>query len=240
MILYYVRHGDPTYQPDALTPLGHRQAEAVCRRIAQHGIDRVYASSSVRAQETAQPLCEMLHKEAQILDWCHEKHAYADMHVFDKEGNKRWANDYMPIRRIFAQEKCRRLGSEWYEHPDLAPWREQFKAGMERVNGHVDAWMRELGFEHDREAGLYRVIRENSERIALFAHAGFGRMFLSSLLDISYSELSLRTDMGHSGMTVIEMTEREGVCMPRMLMYSADGHIYAENLPTKYNYREFI
>ena len=29
MILYYVRHGDPTYNPDELTPLGHRQAEAV-------------------------------------------------------------------------------------------------------------------------------------------------------------------------------------------------------------------
>lgn len=49
MILYYVRHGDPIYNPDSLTPLGHRQSEAVAKRLALHGIDEVYASSSNRA-----------------------------------------------------------------------------------------------------------------------------------------------------------------------------------------------
>ena len=34
MLLYVIRHGDPTYSPDALTPLGHRQAEAVEKRLA--------------------------------------------------------------------------------------------------------------------------------------------------------------------------------------------------------------
>jgi len=63
MILYYVRHGDPTYRPDELTPLGLRQAEAVGRRIAQHGIDRVYSSTSTRAYQTAKPLAEILKKE---------------------------------------------------------------------------------------------------------------------------------------------------------------------------------
>jgi len=29
MILFYVRHGDPIYDPDSLTPLGKRQAEAL-------------------------------------------------------------------------------------------------------------------------------------------------------------------------------------------------------------------
>ena len=31
MLLLYVRHGDPIYSPDSLTPLGERQAEAVGR-----------------------------------------------------------------------------------------------------------------------------------------------------------------------------------------------------------------
>lgn len=240
MILYYVRHGDPTYQPDQLTALGLRQAEAVGRRIAQHGIDKIYSSTSTRAYQTALPLSEILKKEIVQLDWCHEKYAYADMLIVDEAGKRWWANDYMPIRRIFAQEKCRRLGSEWYAHPELAQWRDQFKAGVDRVNGHVDAWMKELGYEHDREEGVYRAVGEHPERIALFAHAGFGRMFLSSLLDISYSELSIRTDMSHSGVTVVEFNEREGVCMPRILTYSNDAHIYAEHLPTHYNHRVHI
>ena len=63
MILYYIRHGDPTYNPDQLTPLGKRQAEAVARRLSQYGLDEIYVSSSNRAQETCRPTCEILKKE---------------------------------------------------------------------------------------------------------------------------------------------------------------------------------
>lgn len=38
MLLFYVRHGDPIYNPDSLTPLGERQAEAVAKRLALHGV----------------------------------------------------------------------------------------------------------------------------------------------------------------------------------------------------------
>lgn len=34
MLLFYVRHGDPVYQPDSLTPLGEKQADAVAKRRA--------------------------------------------------------------------------------------------------------------------------------------------------------------------------------------------------------------
>ena len=73
MLLFYLRHGDPIYDPDSLTPLGHRQAEALGRRLARYGLDRIYASSSTRAQLTAKPTCEMLKLEMQILDWTNEK-----------------------------------------------------------------------------------------------------------------------------------------------------------------------
>ena len=58
MLLYVIRHGDPCYDPDSLTPLGQRQAEAVGRRLAQVGITRVYSSPLVRAQQTAQPAAD--------------------------------------------------------------------------------------------------------------------------------------------------------------------------------------
>ena len=51
MLLYFIRHGDPIYVPDSLTPLGHRQAEAVGRRLALHGLDAVYSSPSNRARD---------------------------------------------------------------------------------------------------------------------------------------------------------------------------------------------
>ncbi|MBQ1256231.1 MAG: histidine phosphatase family protein [Clostridia bacterium] len=53
MILFFVRHGDPCYDPDSLTPLGLRQAEAVGRRLAGHGLDRIFSSPMKRARQTA-------------------------------------------------------------------------------------------------------------------------------------------------------------------------------------------
>ena len=38
MLLFYIRHGRPTYSPDALKPAGRRQAEAIARRLALYGV----------------------------------------------------------------------------------------------------------------------------------------------------------------------------------------------------------
>ena len=57
MILYLVRHGDPIYDPDSLTPLGEAQANALAKRFALYGLDEIYASTSNRAQLTAKPTC---------------------------------------------------------------------------------------------------------------------------------------------------------------------------------------
>lgn len=238
MILYYVRHGDPTYKPDALTPLGRRQAEAVGRRIARHGIDRIYSSTSTRAYQTALPLSEITKKEIVQLDWCHESLAFADMVIQDETGRRWWMNDYPPIRQLLSQEKVRRLGNEWYEAPGLEQYRDRFKAGVERINRHVDEFMKALGYEHDREAGVYHEEKQCNERVALFAHAGFGRLFLSSVLGVSYADFAVHSDMSHTGVTVIEFRAYDdGVCIPRMLTYSNDAHLYGDDLPTDYNFR---
>ena len=67
MIFYYVRHGDPIYDPDSLTELGHKQAEALSKRFSLYGLDEIYSSTSIRAQQTAEPTCKLLHKEKTFL-----------------------------------------------------------------------------------------------------------------------------------------------------------------------------
>jgi broad specificity phosphatase PhoE len=44
MILYVIRHGDPDYATDSLTPKGKLQADALAKRLAVHGVDTVYSS----------------------------------------------------------------------------------------------------------------------------------------------------------------------------------------------------
>ena len=82
MILYYVRHGDPIYDPNSLTPLGQRQAEALAKRFGVHGLDRIYSSPSNRALQTAQPTCEILKKKPILVDFAVQLWMYATPIVY--------------------------------------------------------------------------------------------------------------------------------------------------------------
>ena len=50
MLLYIVRHGDPDDTTDSLTERGVLQAEAVAKRLAEAGIDRIFTSPMGRAR----------------------------------------------------------------------------------------------------------------------------------------------------------------------------------------------
>lgn len=234
MLLYYVRHGDPIYNPDSLTPLGHRQAEAVAKRLCSHGIDKVYASSSNRAILTSQPTCEMLKTEPEILDWCNEGYAWQDFAFADKDGRNTWCF-YMPeYIEKFASSQIRNMGEKWYEHPDFSERR--FKEGTERIKRETYSFLAELGFCFDEEKGMYKSSLCGNKRIALFAHQGFGISFISAVLSIPYPTVCTRMDMTHTGVTVFEFPENDGgYILPKMLTLSNDSHIYREGLPTKYN-----
>lgn len=240
MILYYVRHGSPTYNPDDLTPLGRRQAEAVARRLSQFGIDRVFSSPSNRAVLTARPLCEITHLEPTILDWCNESHAYSEMSVPDGHGHRQWSWQNETFARLFNSADVRALGDKWYEHHAFSEY-PQFGEGVRRVNRETDAFFASLGYEHDRSSCTFKAVRHNDERIALFAHEGFSKMFMGALLDIPYPIVSTRLEIGHSMVSVIEFRPfPDGVVIPRVLEYSNDSHLYREALPLKYNDQVFI
>ena len=44
MRIILIRHGDPNYEKDCLTELGHKQASAAAQRLLSEGIDEIYSS----------------------------------------------------------------------------------------------------------------------------------------------------------------------------------------------------
>ena len=233
MLLFYIRHGDPVYNPDSLTPLGHRQAEALSKRLALYGINRIFASTSNRAIETAIPISELIKKEIEPLDFCNENHIWNEFTVRNDNGEWRWVFHDNNMRRLLVSDEVKSLGDKWYEHPDILKF--NFKSGIDRVTRDVDNWISTLGYEHIREKGIYKAVSPNNDRVALFAHQAFGLAFLSSLLDIPYPYFCTHFDMGHTGMTVIEFNEIDGIVIPKVLSLANDSHIYKEGLPTLYN-----
>lgn len=236
MLFFYIRHGDPIYSPDSLTPQGERQAEALSRRLGLFGLDEVYVSSSMRAKLTAKPTCEILKIEPAELDWCNENHAWAQLALPTGNGNeKKWMFDQTKYKTLFVSEEIRRMGEEWYMHPAFDGT--EIEAGIERIRRGCDDLMSSFGYEHDREKHLYTVRKDNNRRVALFAHQGFGLAFLSALLDIPYPEFSTHFDLGHSSMTVINFENCDGICIPKVCQSSNDSHLYKQDLPLNYNNR---
>ena len=232
MLLFYIRHGDPIYNPDSLTPLGERQAEAVAHRLSLFGLDRIYASTSNRAKLTANPTCEMLKLPMTELDWCNEGHAWNELSLPDSKERKQWIFQNDLYRPIWASNEIRALGHEWYTHKNFRDT--SCRAGMERIRREADAFLEELGYRRMEGEGIYEVVKSNNERVALFAHQGFGLAFLSCVLNIPYPVITSHFDMGHSGMTVIEFKEIDGIVIPKMLQLSNDSHLYHEGILTGY------
>ena len=87
MLLYIVRHGDPIYNPDSLTPKGHLQAKALSKRFLVGGLDKIYSSPMIRAQQTAQPTAEVLGLPIEIEPWTEELAAAKDFFVEKRKTN---------------------------------------------------------------------------------------------------------------------------------------------------------
>lgn len=238
MLLFYVRHGDPIYNPDSLTPLGERQAEAVGKMLRSLRIDDVYASTSNRAQLTAKPLCEIAKKEMTLLDFANEGYAWRELTCFSKARDcNTWLFFAPEMKELFHTPEIIALGQRWYEHPVFKS--EEFKdkdyaSGIARIQAGADEFIESLGYKRVSD-GKYEVVEHNDKRVAFFAHQGFGLAFLSCLVGIPYPMFCSHFDICTSGVTVVEFNNDGGYSYPRILTLSSAAHLYKEGLPTRYN-----
>ena len=229
MKLYFIRHGQPIYDPDSLTPLGEEQAKALSKWFLSRPLDRVYASSSNRAVQTSMPTCRLQGKEPILCDWAHEMHAFEDFHAIDANGNKQWILEVPTTIRQFISPEVNALGDEWYTHPYFADT--GYEAGVKRVNAAVDAWLEEQGLRHDRENHCYHIIGDTPKRIALFAHYGAGLAILSSIMDIPYNVFCPRFNFALTGVTEINFHHHgDGMIVPQITCHSGTAHLYREGL----------
>lgn len=227
MLLYIIRHGEPIYEPDILTELGHKEADAVAERLAIHGLDRVFCSPLGRARQTAEPTCKKLGLEAQIEPWTRE--IWPELALTHDDGSMEFA---MSVdNTVYRQPEVRALGNEWYKADFLKSI--DGKGVFEWLAGKSDDFMLRLGFRH--EGNNYRVLRKNDERVALFCHAGFTLAWLSYLLMIPPQMFWSSFDITHSGITILEWKTDREITAPRCLMMSDMSHFMSAGLEMKYN-----
>jgi len=232
MLLYVIRHADPIYNPDSLTELGHKQAAALAQRLAVNGLDSVYSSSNMRAQMTAQPVCELLGLDYETERWMSEDLAWKDFSCEIEGGGYSWAFHRQNTRVKY--DDIIKSGGEWHESNAFKGT--NAKEGYKRVAECSDDFTERLGYK--RDGGGYKIIRANEERVAAFCHQGFGTIWLSYLLDMPPHLFLSSFDISHSSVTILEFKNyQDGYTAPKCLCLSDISHIYQSGLPMKYNNR---
>lgn len=222
MLLYIIRHGDPDYATDSLTPRGVLQAEAVAKRIFDSKIDRVFTSPMGRARQTAEPACRLLGQAYTVEEWTHEIGAEGSRTTFPDGEPKSVAllpNTYFREDGMWDVPCSQSLRCSMFADTGMAS-----AAAYIEENGR--AFLERLGYRE--EDGNYRILRPNEEKVALFCHGNFARVWLSHLLRIPLHMMLASFGYNHTGVTVLYFKNNEsGVTAPRCLCYSDTSHLYA-------------
>ena len=227
MLLYIIRHGDPIYNPDTLTHKGRLQANALAKRLAVHGLDKIYSSPMGRAKETAQPTCDLLGLQMNIEEWTREVDDRFTLTMPD--GSNEFAINVENTK--LRSEENLNLGADWHKSEIFSSInaREEY----EKICKSSDEFLARHGYK--RENGVYKITAANNDRIAVFCHGGFISFWLSHLLNIPPHVFIAGIGINHTGVTVIDFENREnGYTAPYCLALSDISHIFKENLPFRF------
>lgn len=232
MIIYYVRHGDPIYNPDSLTEFGSQQAELLSERLSALSPTKIFTSTSNRAYLTAKPTCDKVGIEPVRLDWANE--GIIARHFFvSHEGRGTWVYNHKYWQQIFNSGEVLALGDKWYDHPAFAET--SFKQGIVDFQKAQDDFLASLGYVHDRENHFYKAVNPNNDVILFFAHGGCGQCFMSGILDIPYNVYSTHFhEHATTGTSVIKLDGDNDFIIPKVMAFDETSHLYKHGVKNQF------
>ena len=228
MKLILIRHGDPDYENDTLTPKGKREAELLSERLAGLPMDEIYVSPLGRAKHTAAPTLERLGRTAKELAWLREFEA--PIHRPDRaEGELSIPWDWMPRDWTVCPEFYDY--DKWMNHPLM----KEGNVGEEytRVTGCFRDFLSDHGYE--KSGNLFRVKNANNDTIVFFCHYGVSVVLISFLLHISPMVLWHGLVAAPSSVSALATEERqEGYASFRLNTYGDTAHLDRGNEPRSF------
>lgn len=223
MKIVFVRHGDPDYEHDSLTPKGWKEAELLADRLTKLNVRDFYCSPLGRAKATAGVTLNRLHREATVFDWLQEFPA----RILDPvSGERRIAWDFMPsywTKRADLYDK-----DKWYLDSVMTTGNtEEIYKG---VTDGIDSLLSRYGYQ--RSGGFYTIENGNEDTIVIFCHLGVEFAMLSHLLGISAPVLWQGFFVAPTSVTILATEERQkGEAYFRCKALGDTSHLYLGNEP---------
>ena len=227
--LLIIRHGDPDYEHDALTPAGQREAALLAERLRSEEIDAFYLSPLGRAQATARYTLDAMHRTGETLPWLREFHAKIQ---HPDTGDFRIPWDWLPA--VWTAEPRYYDKDLWCETDVMRAHGVGQEA--ERVYAGLDAVLVAHGYV--REGMLYRPERPNTETLAFFCHFGVECVMLAHLTGISPMQLWHGFAAAPASVTTVRTEERRrGAVSFRISSFGDTAHLYAAGVQPSFSAR---
>jgi 2,3-bisphosphoglycerate-dependent phosphoglycerate mutase len=176
MELVLVRHAEPEWSREglsidnpSLTERGREQARRLADRLAHEHFDAVFVSTMVRAQQTAEPILEVLGVDPVSEDWLEE------LRMPDWTGTPS-----AEVDDLFKRALARPIEDHW----DGMAGGESFRDFHERVTKGVNAALAPLGVVPTDDDDPLWEIDDPSSRALVVAHAGTNATITGHLLGI--------------------------------------------------------
>lgn len=222
MKLLLIRHGDPDYEKDWLTPKGLREAEFLAEKISKLDVKEFYVSPLGRAKATASFTLEKMGREAVELEWLRE--FPVKIHRPDVEGECPVAWDWLP--QDWMQEDVFLDEHDWGSQHVFQ--KAKVKEEYDRVIAKFDQLLKEHGYE--RDGRYYRVNQANQDTIVFFCHFGLECVLLSHLLNVSPMILWHGFCAAPTSVTTVITEERkQGIASFRINGFGDISHLYVKD-----------
>lgn len=230
MKLLIIRHGDPDYDRDSLTPQGEKEARCLAARLLKTKIDKIYVSPLGRAKKTARFYLDASGRKADaVCDWLQE---FKGLSVRPDRDHIGICWDWLPqdwtaFTPFYDKD-------HWFEHPVFKDTNvfDEYKL----VTGSLDRLLADLGYE--RDGMVYRAARPNNDTIAFFCHFAVEAVILSHLIGVSPMVLWHGTAAAPTSVTTVATEERrEGTAGWRILSFGDISHLYAMGVEPSFSAR---
>ncbi|MEZ4667301.1 MAG: histidine phosphatase family protein [Anaerolineae bacterium] len=227
MRLHIIRHADPDYENDTLTPAGKQEAAALAKRLASYRLDSIFSSPMPRAHMTAQYTADLLKLPVIIEPWAIEVQGWSyDPIVEDGEAIPVWDIPGEILRANPAYFDLER----WCYTPPLDSQR--IRDDYAALSAAVDRLVARYGYQ--REGRRYRITEHNQQQIALFCHNGTALAALAHLLCAPPPLIWCSFWHAPSAVTTILFEERgDEWAVPRAISVGDVSHLYEARLPVQ-------
>ena len=214
MKIHFIRHGDPDYKNDCLTPLGILQAKATAKRLEECKLDRIFASPLGRALETASYTAKGA--DVEICDFMREVGwGSVNGETIPMDGHP-WN-----LARYLVSENKNHMHHGWEnEYPFN---NSKIVQSLEKLSGSLDEFLATLGYQ--REGDFYRVTKKNDEEYAIFSHAGSTSTAIAHLFNMPIPFVFAMFPVNLCSITTVEFRGGRGeLVFPRFEVMNDKRH----------------